>query len=392
MSFISASSVTTRQHVLQQSYQNMTSFQTAQAGLDYSIPYLTDNADTIGDGDGITVNLSGGNYFTLVFEFLDGKNLIRVHSTGHAGDGSGSHAIEHIVHYIEGEKTIMPSYAVQARGELAMFNNADISDLSGSLYTARLGGDADLNHSASTTLSSGEASTRSGIGEDIVRFDTEILSSSDADLELAFLGIALATYLEATPTLTLPAQTGNYDYQADINGVVGETILITHSGGSANFGSLSYLGTATDPVILVVNLDGAGTFRMQNNTEIYGKVIVNNGTASIENSAVIHGNLIVDGNLQLGNNVTIDGDVIATGNVQMQNSSEVNGAVFALGDVNLENNVTINGALMSGGEITMKNSAQVIYNPENAAISIPGEKTATGYAKISGSWTDLSSP
>ena len=101
----------------------------------------------------------------------------------------------------------------------------------------------------------------------------------------------------------------NTNYSSDLNGVVGQTIWIEQTGGTARINGNTTIGSATQPVILIVN----GNFKAKGNTTIYGIVYVaknwNNGgggNLNIIGAAVVEGNFSGKGSP----NITYDPTVL----------------------------------------------------------------------------------
>lgn len=109
-----------------------------------------------------------------------------------------------------------------------------------------------------------------------------------------------------------------------------------------------------------------GSLSLANSTDILGDGTGNNAdiysgtSASIPNSAEIHGDLISQGNVNLVNSVKVWGDVIATGNVTLSNSATVYGNVIsATGSVSLTNSATVTGFVRAATTVSLTNSWSV---------------------------------
>lgn len=69
------------------------------------------------------------------------------------------------------------------------------------------------------------------------------------------------------------------------------------------------IGTLANPVFIIVDLSGGGSFTMENNTVINGILVVLGNVDFSNRSSTVNGILIVDGNLASGNNLTLSFDI-----------------------------------------------------------------------------------
>lgn len=391
-SYVSASTTATHQRVILQDKISTEAFNAAQAGLDYGVPYLTSNYSSITDGSQVNFTNGDGSSTNINFAFVGSKDLIRITATGTSSDGS-SRTLQQQVKYETDSGNASLSFALQSQGGVTMKNNAVISDLSGSAQSILSGGNVTLKNNAQTVLSTGVASVGpDNIGSDIVMNDLTFAATSDTDLFLNFLNAPFADFQDATVTMTFSPHSGNYTY-SNLTNLNGVTIQVDQSNGVGSTSNNAVLGTTNSPTVLVLLLNGTGSFKISNNAVINGKIITNNGNIVLDNNVTLNGDLIVDGDVTLNNNVTVNGDVIATGTLNMKNNATINGVGFALSDITLENEAEVNGAVLSGGSnVYIKNTATITYNPSNAEVTNPSQTATTGsYGKISGSWTDFSS-
>lgn len=391
-SYISASTLTTHQQNISQDKIALEAFNAAQAGLDYGVPYLTDHYATLANNSSVEFNNGDGSSTTVVFTFVDGKDLIRINSTGSAADGS-ERRLQQLVQYKADSGNGNLSFALQSQGGVVMKNNAIVSDLSGSAQTIRSGGDVSLSNNAKTVLSTGVSSIGpSNIGSDIVMNDFSFSAVNDADLFLNFLKSPFVDFQSATTSMNFTPKTGNYTYN-NLTNINGTSIGVNHSNGLGKVGNNAKLGSVNSPVVLKITLNGNASFQISNNAIVHGKIITSQGSILLDNNTHLYGDLIVDGDVTLGNNVIVDGDVITTGNLLLNNNAQINGVGFALGNVDLINNAIINGAVLAGGNlVNLKENAKITYNPTNAEVTNPGVSISSGsYGKVSGSWMDLNS-
>lgn len=392
--YTSSSIINEHQIATKNDFLKARAFNAAQAGLDYSIPYLDKNYNSITDGTTMVVQFTNGSFATVRANFENGKDLIQLVSVGRSSSNGESRSLQQRIQYQVSHTSGGLKSALQSQGNVTMTNNAIISDTSGNKKSIITGGGATLTNNAYTLLSTGVASNYANIGPDIDRNNTQFGSKNDTLLFNDYLGAPMTTFQNESTSLNIGGYSGAHTYNSEIDNKKGVSISITQSNGLGSLSNNAKLGAVNSPVVLVMNLANGGSFSMTNNTIVYGKLITKNGPLSLNNNVTVTGDLIVEGNLTLGNNVIINGDIISTGTVTLTNNAKVNGIVFSLGNVSADNNAIINGAVLSGGTTSLKNNAKIIYDAENAKFTTPGDTnggsaTASGYGKISGSWSDL---
>lgn len=403
---VSSQAVITHQKALTSYHQSQSAFDAAQAGLDYAVPYLDANYESLADGASFAQTLTNGSSFSTSIQYLDGKDVLRVTSVGYSSDGLDSKTISKIVQYAEPEITTHWPYAVQSRSNLMIRDNGELSDLGGNIYTAKIGTTATIVDSGKTTLATGTASTSGSIATDVVQNDPDLATKTDEQFEDQFLGARIADLQAVSTEVTMPVNAGTltgtyiYDYNSATFAPYSsaESITFSQVDGEVQIKGTTVIGSPESPKNVVVNLSGnytlpSGTvksseFQLRQDAQIYGDLVVN-GNMTIVDTTKVHGTVVVDGNLTLVDGSEIDGSVIVKGDVLLLNNSRVNGAVFALGKVHVHQTAVINGAVASGGEVRLTGNGKINYDTDTAKITVAGSTSTAGYGQLAGSWTDF---
>jgi hypothetical protein len=122
------------------------------------------------------------------------------------------------------------------------------------------------------------------------------------------------------------------NYSGTLAGMTGTSIWIDQIGGTATINGSITIGTADNPVLLIVN-----------------------------------------GNLSLSGNVTINGFVFVIGTNDI---------------TSLTGNVTINGGMATTDTLNMTGSIQLVYN-STIIDNLQNQSSMLYYAKVPGSWKDF---
>lgn len=406
--FISANTVVNNQRSVVTYHEQQSAFNIAQAGLDYAIPYLNANYATISNGSSQQINIPGGGHATVSFAFVGDKDTIRVTSVGYGPDNTNASSMQQLVKYQSASTVTQWPRAAEIRGNLMMRDSAQLIDLTGGLYTARVGGsNRTLVDSAKTILSSGVSSTASALKSDL-QADASFATKTNTELETQFLGQPIVKFKEISTQADLPNNAGtpegtyiyNYSNTTFAPYSSANSYTINQVNGEAQLKGTTVIGSPSSPKNLVVNLSGTYTLpsgtvkpselQIRQTAKIYGDLIIN-GNAIIVDSGQVTGKIIVEGNLTLVDSSVINGTVIVKGNLTMLNSSQVNGAVFALGKVEVNQSASINGAAVVGGsELRLVTSGKLNYSSSLAQVTISSSGSAgSGYGRVAGSWTDL---
>lgn len=342
VSLFTASAVISEQRISNNSYNGEQAFSSAQAGLNYGINYLESNRDTIVDGQVITGTLPSGASYSVAFNFVGSKDLVKIVSTGTNADNTTSRKVAQLAKYSGGSSSI-PNIPLQARSRVTMKGNARIYNLFGgeTIHT----GDycIYLSGNARTYLSSGISSDAGYIGPDITYNMADLRNMSDADLQNSNIGDTVNN-LMTTADITY-SSSGNTNYSSQLGGLQNKTVAITQSGGYVKINGNTTVGASGNPVTLLVN----------------GKVKINGNTLFF-------------------------GNVYATGQVFINGNAKIYGMVLTLGELKFNGNGEIHGAAVTGYKYNASGNSKLYYTPGN----LGGVSTGSGkYGKVFGSWQDM---
>lgn len=299
-----ASSVQSNQRVMANSLREKQSFEAAESGIEYAIAHIKENGTTIvvdDDSNGfidaysnaLTTNvvLGNGSEYSFVYSNPTASNfdIIQVSSTGLSDDDSVSRTITQLLlklSYLENG----PPAGFIARNNINLSGNVTIANTETG-NTIWAGGAVTLGGSAATDGGSGISSDRWGLNSDVTQNDSNLSSLTGDEYFENFFGMTKAT-AKASANISY-TDTGNINYSAILDGVVGQVIWIDHTGGGeARLSGNSTIGSPTQPVILIID----GNFQANGVTTIYGAVYVaqdwNNsggGTLDIYGSAITEG-------------------------------------------------------------------------------------------------------
>lgn len=322
--------------------RNNEAYNAAEAGLEFGINYLKDNSTIIiataasgfippySDANTTNVTLSNGSKFTVVYTnpVANNFNLIKVTSTGTNSEGSSTRVVSQLMQF--GSVLFSPpSIPIVSQGTINVTGNSTITNTY-SPTTIQAAGAVNLTGNAKTVVSSGTSSTSSVHGADIQSNNTALGNLSQSDF--------FATYFNSSSTNVRSQMENVYtnntstNYSSTLNGKTGTTIWIDQTAGTATINGNTTIGSASDPVLLIVN-----------------------------------GSLSVSGNLT------------------------VYGYIFVFGDNVLDTftgNVNITGGIASAVNISMLGNISVTYNPTviNTLQNLPSIKY---YAKVPGTWKDF---
>ncbi len=322
--------------------RNNQAYEAAEAGLEFGISYLKQNNATIlanpvngylvsySDSNTSNVTLANNSKFTITYTNPIAYNyqLIRITSTGTSDDGSSTRVIKQDVQ----RGSLLsnpPNVPLQSLGSVSLSGSAQVVNLE-SNKTIQSGAGVNISGSARTITSSG-GSTSSSMGSDIEQNNTTLANMSENDYFASVFGVTsnavknqIGHYYTAS---------SNKQYSSTLNGMTGTSIWIDQTGGSAQLSGATVIGSATAPVLLIVN-----------------------GNIKLSGTVVLYGMLFVTG----------DATVEETGNVRI------------IGSV----------AVGESDEIELKGSSQISYN----STIISNLQKSSGliyYAKVPGSWKDF---
>jgi len=302
--------------VIANEYQTQQAFEAVAAGIDYGVVYLQQNNSSIlvdSDSDGFidansfTQTLNNNSTFTVSFTnpVANDFNLIKITATGTSTDGNASKQMTELVKFTSYAVYLAPSPLV-VRGEVEVKGSAVVRNLT-SPTTIWSGDNISFQGSGHTESNDGSGSSASYTHTDVIPNSSALSNLSDDAFFSNFFG---ATKSEIKSMATTYYQNdGSRGYNSELNGKEGELIWIDQTSGDASITSNTQIGTAANPVILVVD----GNFKLSGTPVIYGIVFV---TGTFSTSII--------------GNVQVFGSVITNGSMSLSGSAEVvhNEAVF----------------------------------------------------------------
>lgn len=300
-------------------------FQAAQAGLEFGINYLRANSSTIlaspvsgyipaySDSNTANVTLANNSRYTISYSNPVAYNytLIQISSTGLSDDGSASRTVSQLVAF--GSMLLnSPTVPLIAKGNVSLSGNSEIINTYNN-NTVRTGGTVSMSGSSSTVISSGTGSTAGNIQSDIQQNQNSLSTMSDADFFASYFGVSESSLKSSVANYY--SNSSNTNYQGALDGKTGTSIWIDQTSGTAAFNGNMTVGSAANPVLLIVN----GDVRFSGNVTIYGYVYI-----------------LGDSTTDLLGNVTIVGGMSTTDNLSATGSIQVSYSPTVLG--NLQNN------------------------------------------------------
>jgi Tfp pilus assembly protein PilX len=320
-------------------YRNQMAYEAAQAGLEFGINYLEQNSTAImasksggfiqpySDANTLNVSLTNGSKYTIGYTNPIASNytLITITSTGVSDDGTATRVVSQQVQ--QGSFLFAPGKnSMLTKGSLVMSGNTTVTNTTYN-STIETGGSTTASGNFKTVTAGGTSSTSSHFGSDIQQNVTALANTSNADLFADYFGMS-TTQFQASAGQTF---TNNSNYSSALNGITGTTVWINQTSGTAAFSGNTTVGTASSPVIMVVN-----------------------------------------GNLSISGNFTLNGFMF------------VIGAATATTDIS--GNVTITGGLVTTDNLNFSGNGSMTYSPSVLSAT----QAATSYwAKVPGSWRDF---
>jgi hypothetical protein len=321
--------------------RNYQASEAALAGLEFGINYLNQNGTTIiGTPSGgyipsftssstTNVVLANNAKYSIVYTnpIANDYTLIRITSTGTSDDDAATHTSSILVKY--GSLLLnQPNSPMIAKGNIALSGNSQIINTF-SPITLSSGGNVTLTGSSSTITSSGVSSTSGSTGADILQNVAGVGTTSNNDFFADYFGVSPNT-VKANSALYY-SNNNNTNYSGTLNGRTGTSIWIDQTGGTASLSGNTTIGSAANPVVMIVN-----------------------------------------GDVNITGNVTIYGYVFILGNTQ----------------TSLAGNLSIIGGISSTGDISANGSIQVTYSP-TTLNNLQNNVNMRYYAKVPGSWRDF---
>ena len=302
-------------------HRNQQAFEAAEAGLEYGINYFQQNSATIiasttagfinpySDSNTNNVALANGSHYTITYANPVANNyrLITVTSTGTSDDGTATRTVSQQINFGSILHTA-PTSTLVTHGGLALSGSATIVNTQTNA-TVQSGGGTDIEGSGQTTISTGVGSNSSSIGSDVQQNVASISSQSTTDFFASYFGVSSST-VQSNAAYTY-TDLGNYS--SVLSGKTGSLIWITQSSGDATINGSITVGSATNPVILIIN----GNLNLGGSATIYGLVFVlGSATTDIIGGSHVIGGLISVGDLNVRGNTALTYDSSVLTNIQ----------------------------------------------------------------------------
>lgn len=297
-----------QEQIVANQLRNSQAFSAAEAGLEFGIQYLQKNSATIlanpvngyipvySDANTSNVTLANNSKYTIVYSNPTAYNykLIKITSTGTGDDGTATEVISQLVY----EGSILatpPTLPVVSIGSVALTGNTDVINMETN-HTINSGAGITFNGSSQTQTSQGSGHPGPGDTQNIATLSS--MSISDF----------FASYFAAT-TSSVQGNVAHYynnssdtNYSSTLNGMTGTSIWIDQTGGTATISSTTTIGSAANPVLLIVN----GSLTVTGSTTIYGLVVVlGESTITTTGNTKINGGFISTGHAVMSGNVTV---------------------------------------------------------------------------------------
>jgi Tfp pilus assembly protein PilX len=319
-----------QQKITSNQYNNQQAYQAAEAGMEFGINYLLANNATIiaSPASGHIRNytstainnvvLNDGSKFNIVYTNPVANNytLIQVTTTGTSADGSSVRTVSQQMQY--GSVLFTPSHnALTAKGDLTMSGNGTITNTQYN-SNAVISGNATMSGNVHTVTSSGTSSTPGNMQADVQQNNATLAAMSINTLFSDYFGASMTT-IKSTMAHTY-SNTTNTNYSSTLNGMTGTTIWIDQPAGTAQLTGNTTIGSAANPVLIIVN----GNLSITGNTNINGFLFIVGATSS----TVISGTFNLTGGMAAGDSLTITGNSSITYNsamlVGVQTSAQTN--------------------------------------------------------------------
>jgi hypothetical protein len=296
-------------------YRSQEAFAAAQAGLEFGISYLIQNNIAItGSPSGgyippytssstTNVALANGSKFSIGYSnpIANNYTLILITATGTSDDGTATRVVQQLVQY--GSYLLAPgSFTLVTIGTLSLSGNTTVTNTNTN-NTIEAGSSVAGSGNFKTVTSSGTSSTSGNFGSDITQNVASLANTSFGDLFSDYFGMTEAQF----QSKAVNTYTNNSNYATALNGMTGTTVWINQTSGSANFSGSTTIGSATNPVLIVID----GNLNISGNFTLYGFIFVLGASSATTN---LSGNITIIGGMATTDNINASGNFTLTYN------------------------------------------------------------------------------
>lgn len=308
--------------------RNQQAYQAAEAGLEFGINYLQQNSATIlanpvggfipayNSASTQNVALTDGSKFTIAYSnpVANNYNLILIKSTGTNPDGT-----TRVVQQQVGAGSILQNNinnSITSKGDITISGNTAITNTSTN-QNIDSGDDISISGNGGTYTQNGLQSYPGHLGSDATQNDPTLSSMTQNNFFAQFFGTTSTATAQAKFANVYNNSSGT-NYSSILNGKTGTTIWINQTGGTASLSGNTTIGTAANPVLIVVN----GPLSISGNTIVYGFIFVigATGITSVSGNTNITGGIATSDNLSMSGNTYITYDSSVLTNLRNQSS------------------------------------------------------------------------
>jgi Tfp pilus assembly protein PilX len=324
--FFAASYNRVQEKVISNTYMNNQAFEAAEGGLEFGIVYFQQNSSTITASpvngyipayssiNTQNVALANGSKFSIAYTNPIQNNYaqILVTSTGKSSDATATRVVsQKIVH--GSLLSTPPTVPLISKGSVSATGNSVINNPY-SNSTINSASTVSINGSSQTVITGGAVGSNSAsIGSDVQQHNATTAAMSNTTFFQTYFGTSESVL---RPTVQhYYSNSSSTNYSGTLNGLTGTSIWIDQTGGDAKINGNTVIGSAANPVLIVVN----GNLDLSGGATIYGFIYVIGGVAtSITGNINIYGGVVSTDDLTLAGNTLIKFDLSVLSALQQQ--------------------------------------------------------------------------
>lgn len=291
-------------------HRNQQAFQAAEAGLEFGINYFKSNATAIigtpvsgyiqpySNASITNVTLANGSSFSINYSNPNASDytLIKITATGTSADGTATRITSVLIK--QGSTFLNPgNTSLVTKGSVNMSGNAEINNNHNPI-SVNAAGSVNMSGNAETNSSTGSSDSHH-TGPDLQQNDSVLANTSQSDFIANYFGTSSSSTIK-NQMAHVYTNTSSTNYSNTLNGMQGTSIYIEQTGGTASINGNAVIGSATNPVLLVVN----GGLSLSGNITFYGFIFII-GTSGITSTT---GNINVIGGIASVDDLTMSGN------------------------------------------------------------------------------------